>query len=201
MTIDWLLKPPYPGPIEDCYTALKWVHSNATELGIDPNKIAIGGESAGGGLAACLALLARDRAEIPIVFQLLIYPMLDDRTGLSADHNPIFGEFCWTPASNRFGWESMIGQKPGGDDVSQYVAAARADNLSNLPPTYISVGSIELFCEESIEYARRLMAAGVLTELKVIAGAYHGFDSFVPNAIVSQDFETSYFEALKNAFS
>lgn len=203
VSVDYRLAPetPYPGPLEDCYTALKWLHSNAADLGIDPNKIAIGGESAGGGIAACLALLARDRNEIPIVFQMLIYPMLDDQTGLSEDHNPLYGEFSWTPDNNRFGWEVMLGQAPGGNDVSQYAAAARADDLSNLPSTYISTGSLELFCEENIEYARRLIASGVLAELNVVAGTYHGFDAFVPGATISQDFEKSYFRALKNAFS
>lgn len=203
ITVDYRLAPetPYPGPIEDCYTALKWVHQNAKKLNINQNEIAVGGESAGGGLSACLSILARDREEVPILFQLLIYPMLDDRTCVIENPNSCFGEYVWTPPSNYFGWESMLGHKPGLKNVDSYVAAAREEDLSGLPPTYIGVGSVELFLEESIEYARRLMASGVITELHVIPGAFHAFDSILPEAEVSKEFERSYFFALKQAFT
>ncbi|HLZ63636.1 MAG TPA: alpha/beta hydrolase fold domain-containing protein, partial [Ktedonosporobacter sp.] len=116
VSVDYRLAPetPYPGPVEDCYAALQWVSTHADELGIDPHRIAVGGSSAGGGLAAALALLARDRGEVPLAFQFLIAPMLDDRTCTLAKPHPYTGEFIWTPEANRFGWTSLLGQEPGG---------------------------------------------------------------------------------------
>jgi hypothetical protein len=143
---------------------------------VDPTRIAIGGASAGGGLAAALGLLARDRGEVPLAFQLLIYPMLDDRTVTAAEPHPFTGEFVWTPQANYFGWRALLGQEPGSPDVSPYAAAARAESLEGLPPTFISVGTLDLFLEEDLEYARRLIRAGVPTELHVYPGAFHGFD-------------------------
>lgn len=176
-SVDYRLAPEttHPGPVEDCYEALKWLHDNAASLGIDPARIAVEGESAGAGLAAALALLARDRGEIAIIHQHLIYPMLDDRTCLAGTH-PYAGEFVWTPESNFFGWSSLLGCAPGGAGISCYAAAARAEDLSGLPSTYIAVGALDLFAQEDIEYARRLIQAGVPTELHVYPGAYHGFD-------------------------
>lgn len=168
-----------PGSVEDCYAALRWVHGAADELGVDRSRIAIGGESAGGGLAAALALLARDRGEIPICFQLLIYPMLDDRTATTATPNPFTGEFVWTPAANHFAWTALLGSAPGVANVSPYAAPARATDLSGLPPAYISVGALDLFVDENIAYAQRLLNAGVPTELHVIPGAYHAFEMAV----------------------
>jgi acetyl esterase/lipase len=158
VSVDYRLAPetPHPGPVEDCYAALKWMYTHAEELGVDTKRIAIGGGSAGGGLAAALGLLTRDRGEVPLAFQLLIYPMLDDRTVTSADPHPYTGEFIWTAEANRFGWKSLLGQDPGGPDVSPYAAAARAEHMEGLPPTFISVGALDLFLEEDMEYARRL---------------------------------------------
>jgi acetyl esterase/lipase len=186
VSVDYRLAPEtcHPGPVEDCYAALKWMHKAAADLGGDPARIAVTGESAGGGLAAAVALLARDRGEVRIVHQNLIYPMIDDRTG-TGDLHPWCGEFVWTPASNRFGWESLLGNAPGGAGVSPYAAAARADNLAGLPDTYIAVGALDLFVEEDIDYARRLIRAGVSTELHVYPGAYHGFDKSVEAAVVN----------------
>jgi triacylglycerol lipase len=133
------------------------------------------GESAGGGLAAGLALLARDRGEHQLAFQHLIYPMIDDRTCTADDPHPFAGEFVWTPSANRFGWTSLLGHEPGRAGVSPYAAAARAEDLSRLPPTYIATGALDLFVEENFEYARRLIRAGVPTELHVYPGAFHGF--------------------------
>ncbi len=200
VSVDYRLAPetPHPGPVEDCYAALKWLHTHAGELGMDPTRIAIGGASAGGGLTAALALLTRDRGEVPLVFQLLIFPMLDDRTVTAADPHPYTGEFIWTPEANRFGWTSLLGQEPGGPDVSPYAAAARAESLEGLPPTFINVGTLDLFLEEDMEYARRLMRAGVPTELHVYPGAYHGF-GMVPNAKVSQAAVRDELDALRRA--
>jgi acetyl esterase/lipase len=202
VSVDYRLAPetPHPGPIEDCYAALKWLHANAEALGVDPGRIAIGGESAGGGLAAALALLARDRGEVPIAFQRLIYPMIDDRTGTAADRapNPFTGEFVWTAASNRFGWKALLGQEPGGPDVSPYAAASRAESLAGLPPTFIGTGALDIFLDENLEYARRLLRAGVPTELHVYPGAYHGFQ-IAAEADVTIRSEREALHALKRA--
>lgn len=168
----------YPGAVEDCYHALLWLHRNAARLGGDPARIVIGGESAGGGLAAALALLVRDRGEIPLAGQLLIYPMIDDRTGSTVQPHLYAGAFVWTAASNRFGWQSLLGKPPGGDDTPPYAAAARASNLSGLPATLLCVPALDLFVDECIDYGRRLIEAGVPTDMHVYAGAYHGFDMF-----------------------
>ncbi len=177
VSVDYRLPPevPHPGPVEDCYAALKWLHDNAEELGIDKGRIAVAGESAGGGLAATTALLARDRGEVPLVYQHLIYPMLDDRTGPETA-NPFSGEFVWTADNNRLGWSALLGHAPGGEGVSGYASPARAEDLSGLPATFITVGALDLFAEENLEYARRLMRAGVPTELHLYPGAYHGFE-------------------------
>ncbi len=164
---------PFPGPLEDCYAGLKWLHDNARELGVDPARIAIKGESAGGGLGAGLALLARDRGEVPVVFQCLTYPMIDDRP--AAEPHPYVGEFIWDPDSNHFGWSSYLGREPGGDGVSPYAAPARAEDLKGLPPALIIAGTLDLFMEENLEYARRLTRAGVPVELQLYPGVYHGF--------------------------
>jgi acetyl esterase/lipase len=176
-SVDYRLAPEtaHPGPVEDCYAALKYVVENAAALGVDAARIGVMGESAGGGLAAGLALLARDRGGPALAFQHLIYPMLDDRTGVSSEPHPHTGEFVWTPESNRYGWGALLGKAPGGADVSPYAAAARAQDLSGLPPAFIAVGALDLFVEEDVEYARRLMRAGVPVELHVYPGAYHGF--------------------------
>ncbi len=165
----------WPGAVEDCYAALCWTHAHAGELGIDPARIAISGESAGGGHAAALAIYARDRGGPTICFQMLDCPMLDDRTGSTGDPHPYCGEFCWTEEMNRFGWRSLLGMEPGGPEVPEKAVPARESDLSGLPPACIIIGALDLFCEESMEYARRLSRAGVPIELHVIPGAYHGF--------------------------
>lgn len=177
VSVDYRLAPEtrFPGAIEDCYAALGFVFGNAKELGIDASRIGVMGESAGGGLAAALTLMARDRKQHRLAFQHLIYPMIDDRTGTSSEPHPYAGEFVWTPQRNRFGWSSLLGQPPGADGVSPYAAAARATDLSDLPPAYIATGSLDLFLEEDFDYARRLLRAGVPVELHVYPGGFHGF--------------------------
>ena len=174
---------PYPGPLDDCYAGLQWVHDHAAELGADPARIGIGGASAGGGLAAGLALLARDRGELRIAFQLLIYPMIDDRqiTVSSQWLDPI-----WSPDASRYGWTAYLGAAKGGPDVAVYAAAARATDLSGLPPTLITVGAIDGFSDEDIDYALRLRHAGVPVELHVYPGAPHGFDSLMPGIAIAR---------------
>jgi triacylglycerol lipase len=187
LSVNYRLAPEtaHPGPVEDCYAALAWLFANAAELGVDPARIGLMGESAGGGLAAGLALLARDRGEYPLAFQHLIYPMIDDRTCTAVEPHPYVGEFIWTPHNNHFGWTSLLGQAPGGPDVSPYAAAARAEDLSGLPPTFLSTGSLDLFLEEDLEYARRLMRAGVPVELHVYPGGFHAFN-VAPDAEVAR---------------
>jgi len=202
VSVDYRLAPDtaHPGPVEDCYAALKWFHANAASLGVDPNRIAIGGESAGGGLTAALGLLARDRGEVPVAFQLLIYPMIDDRTVTRSDPHPFAGEFIWNAQSNRFGWHSLLGHEPGALGVSPYAAAARADDVAGLPPTFISVGALDIFLDEDIDYAQRLLRAGVPTELHVYPGAYHGFDMAF-DADVTKRFRRDSMQALKRALA
>ncbi len=165
----------FPGAVEDCYAALRWLVANAAELGVDPERIGVMGESAGGGLAAAFALLVRDRSEYSLAFQHLIYPMIDDRTCIAENPHPYTGEFIWSAQSNRFGWESLLGHPPGGDGVSPYAAAARAAELTGLPPTYIATGALDHFLDENLAYALRLTRAGVPVELHVYPGVYHGF--------------------------
>jgi triacylglycerol lipase len=186
VSVDYRLAPetPFPGAIEDCYAALTWLFANAELLGIDPSRVGVMGESAGGGLAAALALMARDRGDFALAFQHLIYPMIDDRTCVTADPHPYAGEFIWTPHNNRFGWASLLGGAPGAADVSPYAAAARAESLSSLPPAFISTGALDLFLEEDLDYARRLMRAGVPVELHVYPGGFHAFD-YDPSASVA----------------
>ena len=185
----------YPGNVEDAYAALAWMYANAGQLGIDTSRIAVAGESAGGGLAAALALLVRDRKEYAFCHQQLIFPMLDDRTTIRADLSPMFGEYVWTRDKNHFGWAALLGHEPGTDDVSPYAAAARAEDLSGLPPVFLSTGAMDLFTEENLEYARRLMAAGAPVELHVYPGAPHGF-MWVPDARVTKQYARDAWDGL-----
>jgi triacylglycerol lipase len=199
-SVDYRLAPetPHPGPLEDCYAALRYVHEDAERLRIDPKRIGIMGESAGGGLAAALALLARDRGEVAVAFQHLIYPMLDDRTCVAADPHPFTGEFIWTPAFNRVGWSCYLGGTPGANDVSPYAAAARAENLGGLPPCFIATGALDLFLDENLEYGRCVTRAGVPLELHVYPGAFHAFQRS-PTARVTHAANRDSLAALRRA--
>ena len=178
VSVDYRLAPEttYAGSIEDNYAGLKWLHAHVAEIGADPAKIALMGESAGGGHAALLAITARDRGEVPVCFQCLIYPMLDDRTGTTRKVQPWVGKLIWTAESNRFGWESFLGTRPGQALAPKGAVPARIADLAGLPPAFIGVGTLDLFCDEDIDYAQRLSNAGVPTELIVVPGAFHGFD-------------------------
>jgi acetyl esterase/lipase len=197
VTVDYRLAPEtaFPGNIEDCYAALAWTFASAGELQIDRKRIGVMGESAGGGLAAALALLARDRRKHSLAFQHLIYPMLDDRTCLR-EPNPHAGEFIWHSTNNHFGWKSLLGAEPGGPDISPYAAPARATDLGGLPPTFIGTGALDLFVDEDIDYAARLIRAGIPTELHVWAGAFHGFD-LVPGPRVADAAHRTSHDALR----
>jgi acetyl esterase/lipase len=186
VSVEYRLAPdtPYPGPLEDCYRGLVWTYEHAGELGIDPTCIGVMGVSAGGGLAAALALLARDRGEVPVAFQLLDSPMLDDRQLTPSSREADLA--VWSRGSNTFGWKSYLGDQYGRADVPYTAAPARATDLSGLPPAFVSVGAVDGFRDEDIDYARRLNQAGVPAELHVYPGACHGFNVIAPDAAVSK---------------
>lgn len=201
-SVDYRLAPEtvFPGGLDDCYAALVWLHGHASALGLDPARIAIRGDSAGGGLAAGLAIMARDLGGPAICFQLLVYPMLDDRTVDAAD-NPHTGEFIWDRASNRFAWESWLGMPPGTEGVSPLAAPARTAELAGLPPTCITTAALDLFAAENLDYAARLVRAGVPTEVYLAPGAFHGFDAMAPDSAVAKRFTACGDEALKRALT
>jgi acetyl esterase/lipase len=186
LQVEYRLAPehPHPTPVEDCYAALVWLVEHAAELGVDPARIAVMGDSAGGGLAAGVALLARDRGGPAIARQVLIYPMLDDRT---TTPDPEIAPFAtWTYDDNVTGWGALLGEAAGTDDVSPHAAPARALELAGLPPAYVEVGELDAFRGEDVAYAGRLAAAGVSTELHVHPGCPHGFESFAPGTDVAR---------------
>ncbi|MEU1982146.1 alpha/beta hydrolase [Nocardia sp. NPDC019395] len=184
-SVEYRLAPenPYPAPLEDCYAGLRWL---AAQPDVDPDRIAIAGESAGGGLAAALALLARDRGEVRPVFQLLSYPMLDDRTSARADSHPRRMRM-WSPRNNRFGWSSYLGAAATGE-VPPLAVPGRCEDLAGLPPAWIGAGTNDLFHAEDLAYADRLRAAGVPCEVYEVEGAYHGFDLVEAAADVSRTY-------------
>jgi len=173
-SVEYRLAPdtPYPGAVEDCYAGLRWVHAHATELGVDPDQIGVLGMSAGGGLAAAVALLARDRGEVPVAFQALESPMIDDR--LITPSSQLARLVAWPRESIEFGWRSYLGPLFGRDDVPPTAAVARATDLRDLPPAIVLVGAADGLRDEDIDYAHRLTQAAVPTELHVYPGAPHG---------------------------
>ncbi len=187
---------PFPAALDDCYAVLEWVHAHANELGVDVGRLAVGGNSAGGGLAAAVVQLAHDRADIDVAMQLLVYPMLDDRSALKTDlaHPEMMK---WTPKNNQFGWESYLQQPAASAEVPAYAVPARRTDLTGLPPAWIGVGSLDLFLEESQTYAQRLEAGGVACELEVVEGAFHGFDVVADGVPVVQTFRASQMAALR----
>ena len=199
VSVEYRLAPEttYAGSIEDTYAGLKWLHANAASLGVDPARIAVMGESAGGGHAALLALTARDRGEVPVAFQCLIYPMLDDRTGSTRSMPDHVGQLIWNAQSNRFGWQSFLGMKPGGRNIPVAAVPARRTDLAGLPPAFIGVGSLDLFVDEDVDYAQRLNAAGVPAQLIVVPGAFHGFDAMPSGARIARWFNAAKIDALR----
>jgi acetyl esterase/lipase len=200
ISVDYRLAPehPFPAPLDDCYAALEWISDMAGEIGIDGSRIAIGGASAGGGLCAGLALLARDRGEIDVIFQLLIYPMIDDRnTKPDAALESRFVTFNLEACL--IGWRSYLGCEPGEGDVSTYAAAFRAADLHGLPPAYVAACDLDILARENLTYALRLVEADVPTELHLYPGTYHGFDVFAADAAVSRRFVADRDRALRRA--
>jgi acetyl esterase/lipase len=187
---------PYPTPLEDCYTALAWLHS---QPGVDHDRIAVGGASAGGGLAAALAQLALDRGRFAVTFQLLTYPMLDDRSAVRPARPGDRDHRLWNRASNRVGWSAYLGTPPSSPGLTSPAVPSRRGDLSGLAPTWIGVGSADLFHDEGVDYATRLQAARVSCELYVVPGAFHGFDLVAPKVPVVKDFCAQRRAALREA--
>lgn len=187
VSVEYRLAPehPDPAPVEDCYAGLVWTAENAAERGVDPDRIMIAGASAGGGLAAGTALLARDRAFPRLSHQILICPMLDDRFETHSSRM-LDDDGVWDRDANLFGWTALLGQRRGGPDVSPYAAPARAEDLTGLPRTYIDTGSAETFRDETLIYAQRLSEAGVSVDLHMWGGGFHGFDLMAGHAAVSR---------------
>lgn len=198
VSVEYRLAPehPYPAPVEDCYAGLAWMARHAAELRVDPDRLAVYGGSAGGGLTIAISMLARDRAFPALRFQMPIYPMIDDRNETPSSHE-ITDIGLWDRAGNIEAWKWYLGDgKP-----DQYAAPARAEDLAGLPPTYIDVGTLDLFRDEDITFAMRLMAAGIPTELHVSPGAYHAAEVFAPAAPLSERIWTRRFEALRRALA
>lgn len=201
---DYRLAPehPYPAGLEDGYQALQWLHAAAAELAFPRERLAVAGESGGGGLAAALALFARDQGGPALSAQFLQYPMLDDRTGTDAEPDPLpdTGEFIWTRASNRFAWQAVLGREPGGLALPAYAAPGRVEDLAGLPPSCLVIGDLDLFVGENLRFAQHLLRGGVPTELHVYAGAYHGFISACPDARLSKRAQQEFWGAMERHF-
>ncbi len=194
LSVDYRVAPehPIPAPLDDCYTGLAWLHEHASELGVDRDRIGIGGESAGGGLAAALAIKARDAGEYAICHQHLTYPMLDDRTGTPEQPgDPLVGEFIWNRRSNQYGWRSYLGDAP----ARAPQVPARLEDFAGLPPTWMATAALDLFRDENIEYANKLMQAGVRTELISYPAACHGFQ-MVPGTAIGARYARDHLDAL-----
>lgn len=200
VSVDYRLAPehPFPAGPNDCYAALNWMNEQAKQLDIDVSRIVIGGASAGAGMAAGVVLMNRDKANYPLKLQLLLYPMLDNLH--ATDSGTLENHPVWKQATSFNAWEMYLDGTPG-IEANPYAAAARATDLSGLPPTYICVGATDLFCDEDIAYARRLDDAGVNVELSVFPGVYHAAESFVPDAKVSKRLNASFTAALMDALS
>lgn len=193
LSVEYRLAPehPFPAALEDAWSGLCWLHDQALAPGIDVERIAVRGVSAGGGIAAGLALAVCDGEGPAIAFLSLVYPMLDDRTG----HHPVAGRHVWPLDANRFGWSSYLA---GADPVPVTAAPGRCENLSGLPPTFIATGSIDLFVNEDIRFAEQLINDGVATELHVYPGAYHGF-ALISGSAPARQFERDSLAALREA--
>lgn len=201
VSVDYRLAPetPFPGPLDDCYAALVWLAAGNLP-DVETSRIGVAGESAGGGLAAGLALLARHRSGPALIFQNLQYPMLDDRTGTTGECNPVTGDFLWTREMNEFGWASYLGVSPGRAGLSPFAAPARERSLAGLPPTWIGCGTLDLFLDEDVNYALRLIRDRVPVEMDIIPGAFHAFDMDT-GAAVSQRSAFRRTDAMRRAFA
>lgn len=194
---DYRLAPefPFPAALDDCMATLRWMRDNAAELGIDCERIAVAGSSAGGGLSAAVAQRSSDEG-IELRAQVLVYPMLDDRTALRDDHGDR-GRFMWTPASSRWAWTAYLGRHPRESDAPEYAAPARRGDLAGLPPAWIGVGDLDILYDEGVSYAERLTAHGVPCELVAVPGMYHGADGIKPKVPAMKAFRRGMAEHLR----
>lgn len=200
VAVDYRLAPehPHPAPVDDCLLALEWLGTHGAEIGVDPARVALYGASAGGGLAAATALLARDCGVAPPVIQVLANPMLDDRNVTPSSYE-VVDLGAWDRDANVRAWRQLLGPRAGGDDVSPYAAPARADDLTGLPPAYVDVGQLDVFRDECLDYAARLMRAGVAVELHVLPGVVHGSEFLAPDAAASRRLVAGRLGALRRA--
>ncbi len=187
VSVEYRLPPehPHPAPVEDCYAGLRWTYEHGGTVGLDAERMVLAGMSAGAGLAASMALLNRDLDQIPLIGQMLIAPMLDDRCD-SHSMRQMAGPGVWDQITSRTGWGALLGDACGGREVSPFASPARADNLAGLPPTFIDVGSADAFRDEAVAYASGIWRDGGRAELHVWPGGFHGFDFFVPGAAISR---------------
>lgn len=194
---DYRLAPehPFPAALDDCMATLMWMRDNADQLGIDQDRIAVAGSSAGGGLSAAVAQRSRDEG-IELRAQVLVYPMMDDRTALREDHGDR-GRFMWTPASSRWAWTAYLGREPQESGAPEYAAPARRTDLSGLPPAWLGVGELDILYDEGVAYAQRLMAHGVPCELVAVPGMYHGADGIKPKVPAMRAFRQGMAEHLR----
>ncbi|MCG2353503.1 alpha/beta hydrolase [Staphylococcus epidermidis] len=201
VSVDYRLAPEtiFPGQLEDCYTVLKWMNNNADKLNIDTSRIVVGGNSAGGALAASLSQLALDRGEVNIAFQNLHIPMLDAKTVTENQPNKYTGDFGWTRSMNKFAWEMYLGHEIDNQTLPYYASPASRNSFEGLPPTLITIGSLDLFVDEALNYAQRLMHEGVPTEIHVYPGLYH-LGELVPNSRVKSKLMKDRLNALNRAF-
>ena len=200
VSVDYRLAPehPYPAPLEDCYSALKWVADNSEALNIDVNRIGIAGASAGGGLTAALALLTKDRQGPNLIFQMPLYPMINDLND-SFSNKEITGNYVWNYSLNERGWSMYLGDLKDSDNIPYYAAPARAtvEDLQGLPYTYTCVGQLDPFRDETLQYVTKLAQAGVDVDFHLYAGAYHGFESLNPHADIANKTIKEYIDAAK----
>lgn len=203
VSVDYRLAPehPYPAAIEDCYAALLWMTDEAESLSIDLERVAIAGASGGGGLTAALALLVRDKGGPDLIFQMPLYPMLDNRNLTASSHEILAENATWNRSNNLTAWSMYLGEDASKNEQSPYAVPARAESLAGLPPTYTCIGQLDLFRDETIEYVTRLAEAGVDVEFQLYPGSYHCFEVFVPQAEVSKRASQSYVNAMARALN
>jgi acetyl esterase/lipase len=203
VSVDYRLAPefPYPAAIDDCYASLTWMTDEADSLGIDLNRIAIAGASGGGGLTAALAIMARDKGGPALIFQMPLYPMLDDRNITASSYEITADNATWNRTNNLAAWNMYLGERTEDSEVSSHAVPARVENLAGLPPTYTCIGQLDLFRDETIEYVKRLAEAGVDVEFHLYPGCFHSFEVIVPQAEVSQRASQSYVDAIARALN
>ncbi|MGO2113422.1 MAG: alpha/beta hydrolase [Corynebacterium casei] len=192
----------FPADFDDCYAALRWMQDNAAELGIDPDRIAVCGDSAGGGLAAGIVQRAIDEGH-PVAFQGLVYPMLDHRTELKVEAMDdaggphARGKFIWTEGLNNEAWKMYLGPDHLDAELPEYASPFYREDFTGMPPTWIGVGSLDLFFDESQEFAERLESAGIDVDFVVYEGAFHGFEHIVPEALTTKKRHADLIEAMR----